>query len=224
MGRIIFDPKTLADSLSETAGYKAGLALSLDSMCGLLDDTGYVDLLRESELQMVGIRAEDYEELYFKLLHRIGYTDEEYDGDYTGAGLFHKYRGSDLEKVHQRVTELFVDIWPKLIEATAKSGGTSIDPTPFIAECANELGSPGLDMAMERLEAINRGLMLSPRSALRYTEWRSIEQLEALFSGKSGAPEYGVFIDQRFINFLNSNPDLITHNPQLFLKKVLYFN
>jgi len=33
MGGLWFDPETLADSLSETAGYKAGLALSLDTMC-----------------------------------------------------------------------------------------------------------------------------------------------------------------------------------------------
>ena len=53
MGGMLFDPEILVDSLSETAGYKAGIALSLDTMCDHLAGTDYADLLRESELHMV---------------------------------------------------------------------------------------------------------------------------------------------------------------------------
>jgi restriction system protein len=207
MGGMWFNPETLVDSLSETAGYKAGLALSLDAMCDHLADTDYADLLRESELHMVRIRSEDYEDLFYKLLHRIGYTDEEYDGDHTGVRLFHKYRGTDNEKIHERVLELFLEYWPKLMEETRNSGSKSIDPTPFVKACAQELGRVGLDMAMERLELINKGLNLNPHSGLRYTEWRNVEQLDSLFSGGGDEPEYGRFIDQRFINYLSANPD-----------------
>lgn len=207
MGGMWFDPETLADCLSETAGYKAGLALSIEAMCDHLSDTGYADLLLESETHIVRLRSEEYEDLFFKLLHRIGYTEEEFDGDYTGIGLFHKYRNTKDEKAHQRVTELFIEHWSKLIDEATKSEQKSIDPTPFFKACMGELGRQGLDLAMERLEVINRGLKLNPHGGLRYTEWTNVEQLDALFSGGSNDPEYGKFIDQRFINYLYANPD-----------------
>ncbi len=207
MGGMLFNPEILVDSLSETAGYKAGLALSLDAMCDHLADTGYADLLRESELQMVRIRSEEYEELFYKLLHRIGYTDEEYDGDHIGVRLFHKYRGTENEQVHERVLELFIEHWPKLMEETKASGGKSIDPTPFIKACAKEFGRIGVEMAIEKIEVINKGLNLNPHSGLRYTEWGNVEQLDTLFSGGGNKPEHGRFIDQRFINYLNANPE-----------------
>lgn len=46
MGGIIFDPHVFADSLSETVGYKAGLALSLDELCEHLSGTQYPDIIR----------------------------------------------------------------------------------------------------------------------------------------------------------------------------------
>jgi len=207
MGGMWFDPETLVDSLSETAGYKAGLALSLEAMCDLLSGTSYPDLLVKSEVQIVRIRSEDYEELFYKLLHRIGYTEEEYDGDITGARLFHKYRGTEKEESYNRVIELFVEYWPELLEKARSSGSKSIDPTPFVEACAKELGRVGVEMAIERIEAINKGLNLYPHSGLRYIEWKNIERLDALFSGGGHSPEYGRFIDQRFINYLNANPE-----------------
>ena len=45
MGGIWFDTAVLVDSLSETVGYKSGLALSLNAMYSHLADTQYADLL-----------------------------------------------------------------------------------------------------------------------------------------------------------------------------------
>ena len=60
MGGMWFEPETLGDSLSETAGYKSGLALSIEEMCDHLASTDYADLLVASETQPIRIRAEDY--------------------------------------------------------------------------------------------------------------------------------------------------------------------
>ena len=207
MGGMWFDPETLVDSLSETAGYKAGLALSLEAMCDLLSNTGYPDILIESETQMVRLRSEDYEELFYKLLHRIGFTAEEYRGDVTGISLFHKYRGTEHEPIHQRVLELFIEYWPKLLEETKASGASAIDPTPYVRACIQEFGEIGYNMAMERLEILNMGMKLNPHTGLRYIEWRNTEQLESLFKGSDSAPELGTFIDQRFLNYLRANPE-----------------
>ena len=207
MGGMLFDPETLVDSLSETAGYKAGLALSVEAMCDHLSDTRYADLLRESEMHIVRIRSEDYEDLFFKLLHRIGYTTEEFNGDYTGISLVHKYRGTEKELIHARVTELLIEYWPRLIEEANKSGGRTIDPSPYLKACAQEFGKIGAEIAWERLEIINKGINLNPHASVRYTEWNSVEHLDSLFLGGGNKPEVGTFIDQRFINYLFANPD-----------------
>ena len=41
MGGMSFEPMGLADRLSETAGYKAGVTLSINEICDHLADTDY---------------------------------------------------------------------------------------------------------------------------------------------------------------------------------------
>jgi restriction system protein len=204
MGRMIFEIGVLADSLSETVGFKAGLALSLEELCDHLDGTEYPDTIRASEQHAVHLRAEEYEVLFYKLLHRVGYTTEVYDGDITGIKYFHKYRHQGSAE-WAGVTELFIEMWPKLMAATHASGSKSIDPRPFIKAAFDRFGKTGLDMAMERLDAIDKGLKLSPHSIMRYTEWNSAIALAALFKGSKDAPEFGRFIDQRYIDYLSKN-------------------
>jgi len=203
-----FNPGELADSLSETAGYKAGLALSIEELCEHLSGTEYPDTIRSSEKYGASLRSEEYEILFYKLLYNIGYTAEEYDGDYTGAKYFHKYRHTALEQ-WAGVTNLFVEIWPKLVEATLASGSKSVDPSPFMRAAFDKYGRLGLDMAMERLDVLEKALNLNPHSIQRYVEWHSPVQLESLFKGTKDKPEFGRFIDQRYIDYLCKNDDRI---------------
>ena len=205
MGGMWFDPEVLGDSLSETAGYKSGLALSIEAMCDHLSDTPYADLLRASETQIVRLRSEDYDDIFYKLLHRIGYTKEEFNGDITGVGLYHKYKDTDLKKVHAGVLEIFTQTLPVMMQEAQEKGVKSLDPELFMRTAHEHYGKEGLAMAYERLMVFNRGLNLSPHSGLRYREWKNIEKLESLFKGGAGNPELGVFIDQRFINYLYVN-------------------
>ena len=210
MGGMWFDPEVLGDSLSETAGYKSGLALSIEEMCDHLVDTGYSDLLRASETKIVRIRSEDYDDLFYKLLHRIGYTKEEYNGDITGIGLYHKYRGTELEPIHEGVQKLFIEVWPKLIEDAIKEGSKLLDPTPYIRAAHEKYGVRGAELAVERVKVLDEGMRLSTNSGLRYTEWKNIEALQNLFSGGSGEVEAGEFLDQRFVNYLIANHDRLS--------------
>lgn len=210
MGGMWFDPEVLGDGLSETAGYKSGLALSIEEMCDHLSDTMYADLIRDSETKTVRIRSEDYDELFYKLLHRIGYTKEEYNGDITGARLFHKYRGTELEPIHEGVLKLFTKIWPELIRQAVANGTNLLDPTPFVTLSFERYGKKGAELALERIKVIDEGMRLNPHSGLRYTEWKSVEVLQSLFKGGAGRPEVGEFIDQRFVNYLIANHDRLS--------------
>ena len=206
MGTMVFDPEILADSLSETAGYKAGLALSLDEICDHLSGTAYPDIIRTSETHVVRLRAEEYDLLFYKLLHRIGYTKEEYDGDMIGVRLFHKYKSTALVE-YEGVVKLYIEIWPRLIQEALDNGTKSIDPTPFLQACFDKYGKIGFDIAMEQIEAVDRFVNLNPHSGTRYTEWRDPLPLSALFAGTDTEPEAGKYIDQRFIDYLSSNPE-----------------
>lgn len=208
MGGMIFNPEVLADSLSETVGYKSGIALSIQQMCDHLTGTEYPDLILASEQKIVRISSVEFEDLFYELLFRIGHTEEKYNGDISGVGLFHKYKDTAREE-HDGVLELCIEIWPSLIEETKRTNSKSIDPTPFLQACYEKYGKVGLDMAVERIELINKGLNLNPYSPLRYTEWRNIEQLESLFHGNSDEPLYGKFFDQRFIDYLSNNTEKI---------------
>lgn len=202
---MIFEPRTLADTLSETAGYKAGLALSLEELFEHLDDGESSALVRASEEHSVRIRSEDYDHLFYRLLHRIGYTSEEYDGDIAGAGLYHKYKNTALRE-WTGVTELFARMWPQIMQSAEDSGSKSLDPTPYLRAAMEEFGSTGYQIAVERLLAISRGLRMSPHGRLRYTEWTSAIALQGLFGGTGQAPHGGRFIDQRYIDYLSTNP------------------
>lgn len=74
MGAIWFDEGQLADHLHELVGYKAGMAVTLQQLCDLLSGSGYPDLVVESESRTTRIRSENYEDLYFTILHRIGHS------------------------------------------------------------------------------------------------------------------------------------------------------
>jgi restriction system protein len=207
MGGMNFAPGTLADYLSEAAGYKAGLALSIPELCDHLSGTEYPDIILRSEDYGARLRSEEYEALFYKLLHRIGYTTEEYDGDYTGAKRFHKYRRKRLLRQYEGMHRIFNEMWMGLLKETTQRGSKSIDPTPFIMKCHEEFGIVGVKMAVEQVEVLNKAVLLSPHSICRAVEWLGPLALNKLFAGTGQKPELGKFIDQRFLDYLSANAD-----------------
>ena len=209
MGGISFSAQNLPDIVSETAGYKAGLTLSVEHMCDLFAGTPYADLIQRAEKFGVRLRSEEYEELFYSLLHRIGYTDGEYRGFIVeSAHLFHKYKDDERElKRFSDISNLFLKMWKNLADDAQKNSLKSIDPTPLLIEARKRYGQSGLLMMWEQIEVMDRGMRLSPRSAPRYEEWHSILSLDGLFTGNAPKPEDGAYIDQRYINFLFKNPD-----------------
>ncbi|WP_447585409.1 restriction endonuclease [Pseudoxanthomonas mexicana] len=202
MGGMIFAPTVLADNLTETAGYKAGLTLSLDELCDHLKEDR--DLLLASEEQHVRIRSEVYDEMFYRLLHRIGHTEEQFNGDFTGAGLYHKYKDKHGD-VYNSILELFVEYGPKMIEAAKRNNTKTMDPEPFIDAATRAHGPLGRVIALEKILAIANAQRLSPHSQNRHVQWNSRLALEELFKGGNTPPEKGQFLDQRFIDYLEAN-------------------
>jgi restriction system protein len=205
MGSLVFHSGSLADTIFEQVGYKAGVVLSFELMHELLTGFEYAGLIITSEKQTIRIRSEEYEELFYKLLYRIGYTEDEYDGDYVGSYLLNKYSG--YTDIMLEIFELINQDFPALFKKTVNSGRRAIDPTPLLEKIFEKYGKIGVDIATERLLVFNRGIELSPSSVLRRTEWNELQELESLFTGKSVNIEKGFYIDQRYIDFLSANPE-----------------
>jgi len=218
MGGISFGPRILADSLSETAGYKAGLALSLEELCDHLSGTEYPDIIRQSEDTGTRLRSEEFEDLFYKLLYRIGYMKDEYHGmAHASAKNFHKYRRKGLLPEYEAVLDLFNRMWIELIQNSSNlKGRKSIDPTGVLLKCREQFGTIGLTIALERIEIINNSVILSPHSIGRSVEWTNPLALKKLFAGTKDVPENGRFIDQRFIDYLSNNKNRL---PEMHWRK-----
>lgn len=211
MGGMNFGPGALADCLSETAGYKAGLALSVDEICDHLAGTEYPDIVRSSEKFGTRLRSEEYEELFYKLLHRIGYTKDEYGGAAQAQGKrFHKYRKSGLLKELEGVAEIFSSMWMELMDRARATGSKSIDPSPFLQRCYDEFGQVGFDMGVEQLEILNASVFLNPHSIGRAVEWVDVLALQKLFAGSTDHAAHGKFIDQRYVDYLSRNTNRLS--------------
>lgn len=209
-----FAPGVFADQLSELAGYKAGLALSIEELCDHLtgDDRNLGDLVTQSEKWGIRIRSEDFEAVCYRLYYRIGYTSDEYDGCPPGIRLYHKYKGSKKSlTLYEAVATICNDMLTQMVVLdpvpVPKSG---LDPTPILMRCHQEHGRRGMDMALEYILGFDQQLKMSPHALQRFFEWHDPIELKALFAGTMKSPEKGKFIDQRYVDYLSNNMEKIS--------------
>lgn len=207
MGSIIFRPKALPDNLTEIAGYKAGLTMSIEELCDHLTGTSFPDAVRDGEASAVRLRSEVYEDLYYNLLHRIGYTRDLYRGpSIEQARLFHRFKANAAE------FDLYMQV-SSTMNHFMRIGIQNGDPQPtdpevILAEVDKKLGVAGVRIAIEMYEIINLGIRMSPHRDIG-KEWVNPLELNGLFNGTDQRPEKGRFIDQRYIDYLSNNHDRI---------------
>jgi restriction system protein len=205
MGAIWFNEGTLADHLHEIVGYKAGVAASIEHLCDLLSGTSHPDLIQSSEKHTVRLRSEEYEDLYYALIHKVGLTDRPYRGMIELSLLTRKLENIGGEKF---ATEI-MQIYSSEIEAETKialaQGRKLLDPTQIIRKAAQRFGGKGLNAIMMVIDAFERHRNLSPHSSSRWVEWSNIEKIESIFSRTTTSPAYGTFFDQRLIDYLSVN-------------------
>ncbi|CAM8631628.1 Restriction endonuclease type IV, Mrr [Comamonadaceae bacterium] len=207
MGSIIFGPKHLPDNLTEIAGYKVGLAMSIEEICDHLTGTSFPDTVRDGEISGVRLRSEVYEDLYYTLLHRIGYTRELYHGpSFELAKLYHRLKANapDLD-FYMQVSSTMTHF----MRIGVQNGDQNpTDPMVIMAEVEKMFGAAGVKIALEMYEIINRGVGMNPHFGCGI-EWINPLELRGLFKGTDQQPEKGRFIDQRYIDYLSNNNDRI---------------
>lgn len=205
MARIWFFPGDFADHLHEIIGYKAGVASSIEQMCDLLSGTAYADYILSSERNGLAIRSEDYENLYYQLLYKVGIADTPAPSLFIQSQFFLRVM---KEKGQDYITDI-INIYSKHyqlgVEQAEKNGQRSIDPMPMIAEAMEKHGKSGAHDIIELIKMYDTHIQNSPHTSGRWEEWRDIIDLNDLFEKYQPVVSHGTFLDQRFINYLSNN-------------------
>jgi restriction system protein len=198
MGGIWLTRRELATSLSEHAGHKAGIALSLRDLKRHLPGVEY--LIGRMD-HTVRIRSEEYEMLAGKVLYALGNTPTPERIFFPGMRAFHRLKkvpgGLDL---YTRVMTLFNDT----TQAQLGNEGP-IDLTPFLKRSREEVGIEGAALALEIIDDVALGLQQSVMARYRRVQWSDAVDLKDLFESEALAPQYGYFIDQRYVDYLAQN-------------------
>ena len=210
MGAIWFSPKELPDHLHEIVGYKSGVAASIEQMADLLSGTGYDDDLLRSEESGIRIRSEDYDSLYYKLIHKIGVTEEPYEGVFGVMSALQELSKEHGQSFVMSISNIYQEGCIAGAKRAAKAGKNSIDPTPMLMETLKKHGEKGAKVLLEIISCYENHRKLSPNMHGRFNEWKGLVNLSDLFElQNSQMPTHGEFLDQRFINFLAENGEAI---------------
>ncbi|EHH0850078.1 restriction endonuclease [Vibrio vulnificus] len=207
MASIWFKEGDFADHLHELLGYKSGVAASIEHMCDLLSGTPFADEIPKSEKFGIRIRSEDYESLYYELLHKVGTTEKVFRGHFEVFEVLRKLEKSGGMEFAYAIQEIFTRNIRLGTEAAIKSNAKVLDPSPMINEAAKKFGRKGLDGIVELIMANDAVQKYSPLSSLRFKEWENIVDLNSLFNEYQPVVENGAFFDQRFIDYLSVNND-----------------
>jgi restriction system protein len=205
MASIWFKQGDFADHLHELLGYKSGVAASVEHMSDLLSGTHFADEIQNSEKFGLRIRSEDYESLYYELLHKVGTTEKLFKGNYEVFESLREFEISEGMEFVSTVLEIFSRNIRIETKKAIKENRKSLDPTAMMYEAKDKLGGKGLKAIIKYIEANDAVQKYSPHSALRFKEWDNIVDLNALFNEYQPVIQDTGFFDQRFIDFLSVN-------------------
>lgn len=204
---ITFKNLELVSVLGEAAGFKTGLTLDKNEIINLFpNNSSFRDSLSAPDESYIRVYSEDVDEMFAHILFKLGSIETPGCIPSTIV-LYHKYKDTPkLSGIYIKVMDLWNIHLKRALDKTAKEGGNSLDPTPFMTECAEKFGRIGLDMSMEIIHG-NGDDMHRRLSKIRRVDWSNELALKELFESESLESQYGNFIDQRFIDFLQRNTD-----------------
>lgn len=203
MGAILFRTREFGGILSETTGYRSGLALSEAQLREFLDEGDFGDLWPEGD-GMMRVRSEEYEELHWCVLYRLGVASSRYE-PFPVSAVWHRVKGDPPRAaVFKPVAEAFTELLDKHLNT-----GAVVDPRPYVDAMKAAHGPAGALVALDLAQASAAALNNSPWNPERRREWKDVRDLEELFSSERLESPHGTYFDQRFANFLGANFDAV---------------
>jgi restriction system protein len=191
----------LIGTIVDIVGFKLGLAAPIERLATAVEDAGLHGMWPTDFEAVYRYRSEEVEELTLVVLAAMG------DADAVGARppLF-SYLLSFRDKPEEMaVMGDLITALERFVEATP-DGGT-LDPRPFVEYAHATHGDLGAVLAIRLLDAVNAQRFVSPWNRIRRREWTDLVELDDLFRSEGLEPSHGVFLDQRFVDFLSANFD-----------------
>jgi restriction system protein len=207
MGAIWFEKCDFADHLHEIIGYKSGVAASIEHMCDLLSGTGFDEKIIQSEQYGLRIRSEDYDALYYKLLHGVGVTERPLDGIFEVFKVTKEIERKKGLEFAQSIQEIYGRHMKIETKKARQNGLKAWSPEKMIKETAKVHGAAGLDAIKLLIRAYDDLMKHSPRTSMRFHKYSNIINLSDLFQQHNPSVASGDFLDQRFLDFLANNTD-----------------
>ena len=213
MGAVVFGKGELISAIAESVGFKSGLSFSYKRMLNFVSEWSR-NLLESNDKFCVRVRPEEYEELYFDVLHGTGYAPlnaSPYMHLFTPF-LVKNYK-DDKEKfdIGLKIYELYGKWLKREMDILIYSGqieyGMTISPDSYLQECHAKYGRTGYALALQLLFTQSNYQKYSPWYNLRRVNWKDKAELEDLFVSESLKTYYGSFIDQRYIDYLSNHLD-----------------
>jgi restriction system protein len=203
VGAIWFRGREFITALSETLGYKTGLALGEERLRALVEEVDE-DLWPPDDTAVLRIRSEVFEDLFVRVLSQLGAGPPRP----IISPLMEVYRRYEHDSGRARVAEDLMSRYTTFLQTAVEvtPPGTAIDPSPFMREAA-EQGPVALEIAVQLLETTNTYLFQSPFNRLRRIEWADLRELDELFQSEQLKSPHGEYFDQRFVDFLTVNFD-----------------
>jgi restriction system protein len=211
MGAIVWTLESFVNTLLDIVTIKTGFALTEQELIEILsaeypDDFKFKNYEDDRE-KFIRLRSEEFDEYCWRLRKRLGELDDHstpfLNGDITKMLKWFK-SGHDPAKVFKRITDL-------MTESHDAENPSSIDPTPILEKIIAENIAP-VELVLDTFESLinnqKRSNLIFP---VEQVLWDGGIKLSDLFEKENIPKKEDDFVDQKFINYLQANPEKIEH-------------
>jgi len=204
---INFSVADFYESLIDLIGYKSGVVVDQSDIIHLLkEDDQLVEFADLPPGGCIRIRPESYESVIEYLLYRMGRLENRWNM-LPGIDLYHKYKNNP--RMITLVHDIGAAFTSFLEDAVEDRTSKKVDPTPFVLAMAKKHGREGARMALHYVEGMIAYQVRSPWGrmigGMTASEYDNLIELKSLFESEGLDPQFGKFIDQRYIDFLHRN-------------------
>ncbi|MEV7924301.1 restriction endonuclease [Kitasatospora sp. NPDC088779] len=201
MGSVWVKGQEVIEYMSEFVGFKLGLTVSAEQLAQAVRTHGALELWPDDLEVTYRYRSEAMEYLGHTLLTAFGDPDaaDVRDSPLAIAPLLKEFADfGDLDEALKFVMN-------GLPELPLNDQGDALDPAPLLEEVSRRWGVDGVAVALRLMGTVNARLTSNLWTRVRRTEHSSRVDLRDLFDSESLPLPLGVFIDQRFIDYLDAN-------------------
>lgn len=208
MGSINLSAKHLIETVADISAIKSGIILSNSELITLiserLEDT---EIFKEENLdKFIRIRSEVLEDIIYYIRDKLGELKEN-ENDFVfkkRVSIFNKWAGSnhDFNLIFRKIIDIMKDYKSKFPD-------TKIDPVFLMHKLIEETKIPQ-ELAFDIIDIlVDHQTITNHVFDFERKDWDGGTSLKLLFSGENIPQNPQNYIDQKFINYLETNKDKV---------------